>query len=1068
MKKNSEISEISDLKSEIDRELEENPTALQSGTVVDQNMQLIEEDIAALQKELSNIEQELQRINQSIKSNKEMLILYEKQRNRYEKKRDANYAIVDELGPTQQNNEKYIQARKDWIDAKEGVERASKEYSTYLENQTTLESKQKVMQVALKKAQGDLKAEQKALQTAQQSPTFFSNLGEQATGYFTARALNRVVVPQDDADNLSEVESNADTDIDRDPEMDDLFDLSAFSDTTEDLYTEDNLSADLEELDDSSIQALSEKSISGKSNDSTVVESYQAPSEEPVTLAQLDEDIKAANDALVSINQQIETLSLQGLDEQELDEIEALEDEKQLCESKLALAVKTLKSTSYFSSEYSSAKEFKNKAELELKAVTKKLDALQNDSKLILGELNDTRLEIEKTLSDLEKKRDALVLGEPTEVSEDKENYTPESIDSSLETIVEPISEIQNFSEKTKPSIEKSTPSSQDSRETKVKDRKIVSSIEQQVLSDEKKLKDLNNQQYRWLQAVSSKDTTEKTLKKYIEKLEEISGDKPKFDRLLKQAQDQLGIVKNAIESSKAAYDKKGPVGQLFSRVLDFIIKNIFRTELDVDKNKRLFKQYSAKADEFLSQVKKIDINIADTISTIQHYENELEEAEEKISKLDYKSDTMAKEVRSLELKLANKDQELSVIDKSTTGLVERCKPDFSLGLLRAKESSAVLSTKIALKEFLENPTEATLSSLSEVMKTKPEAYLENKTCSELLKDAAVLYPEIDTLRVQKAQITNAVRADSSSSTTDKIKKNEREITRLKQERRSLELEKNRLDLVDEIENPEMLDTKREELALLSSITLEKYRERIIEEYKESLLEEYKEEYGDDYKAHFEEEYQSRLNEPGYQNISDEACQALLEEEKHEIQEYIQKVEPALEKAQALDSKIDALNEEIEGLQEANEVFTTQKNQDLNKEIDKLVARCDMKKSGFVARNFGKTPPEVIVTSALKTFILAPTRENLMALTQAQKDHPVTNAAEKAELDQLVNDALSLVKADLKGYDAALVAREPLEQSTPNKSGSYKERLGAMFQKPAVTATAQKEQNPEERKGFKL
>lgn len=83
--------------------------------------------------------------------------------------------------------------------------------------------------------------------------------------------------------------------------------------------------------------------------------------------------------------------------------------------------------------------------------------------------------------------------------------------------------------------------------------------------------------------------------------------------------------------------------------------------------------------------------------------------------------------------------------NKERLSLIAQCVPDTSLGILRDKESASSIQVKKSLSNFLENPSTALLSVLTQTMIDNPD-YSTNQNVITLLEKSRNFFPEIPIL----------------------------------------------------------------------------------------------------------------------------------------------------------------------------------------------------------------------------------------------------------------------------------------------------------------------------------
>lgn len=475
---------------------------------------------------------------------------------------------------------------------------------------------------------------------------------------------------------------------------------------------------------------------------------------------------------------------------------------------------------------------------------------------------------------------------------------------------------------------------------------------------------------------------------------------------LIEHAKSDLKFNAKIVQQERKAYASKGIFATLASDVYDFFVRNIFRRQTSLDISEEIYLKLTKKIEGYDLDKDKCEAKVENIKKEIDMLTRDLNRVETDISALNYGK--ISKQIKSLSSD-ATLFSKVSRLKDITAKLIAECEKNPSFSKMEKKDNTAVRSIQVALKDFLERPTEVTLASLGKVIRSNLEAS-ETKSCSALLTSAANLYPEIKDYRKQEIQVTTRALFDSSSSLTGKIKENESKIKILEKEMHSLESLRGYIK-----EESDYLIGLKENLATLDAS-------------------------------------KSTIHEEDYEEDRATYLDGIAHGEQR-LEKMILKLPESAKDVDGLDVMIKAFADKVDNLTEENQVITSSRNDTINAEIDKLILRCDAKKGsiGSSLISIIRGPqPEDMVKSALKVFILAPSIDSTKGLIAAQNNHPVTDQTEKTQLEKLINDALSLYQGDRDGYRAAVGARGPVERSI-GKAAGFRGEMEGMRKAPIKT-----------------
>lgn len=214
------------------------------------------------------------------------------------------------------------------------------------------------------------------------------------------------------------------------------------------------------------------------------------------------------------------------------------------------------------------------------------------------------------------------------------------------------------------------------------------------------------------------------------ERMKEISSDRKEMTADLNDLEKVVDNVKNI---QQRVLNSMGKWRQRWQRLNHFFGR-------DTSYDKRL-KTAIALVKQKVEEKKKAEDRIKNTDTKILEIKLEINELEEKITKMDAEVglDTPAQ----LDEKIQAINVELNrSVDLVKSALIERCKPDDALGIMRDRETEASRRVKKDLEHFLLEPTNTSLSVLMETMKSNP-SYLVDLKLTKLLSDVRRLYSEV-------------------------------------------------------------------------------------------------------------------------------------------------------------------------------------------------------------------------------------------------------------------------------------------------------------------------------------
>ena len=509
---------------------------------------------------------------------------------------------------------------------------------------------------------------------------------------------------------------------------------------------------------------------------------------------------------------------------------------------------------------------------------------------------------------------------------------------------------------------------------------------------NDRKILSIYERWHRYEKETAEKEKLSKEVSTRNVELEKKQKSKDTLGSEIKKFELQKALAEDLISKEKIKFDQKGFFGKLASVISDFFVRNILRRDTYLDRQEALYSEYIKNIENNSSTLSDTTINIKNIEQEIAIFNNDIKKIEMEMLELNFSQIREKIEALEADSKLSSKllTGKLLLFKEDKENLIKEIDQDTK----KNKDLPAIKLIKVTLKSFLESPTEATLASLTQAMQANSEAYLKNASCFKLLKSAANLYPEIEVRPIQESKVTTQARHDTFSSVRGKIKENESKIQILEQEVHSLTVIQEQINE----ESNNLYELKRE-LAEL-------------------------------------DKNKSEIPAAEYEDDREEYLEGIDDNEKR-LTKLFAKLKGVVKDSDGLDARIQGLVDKIENLKEVNQVLSSNISAEINAKIDSIIDRCAAKKRGvgasFISIIIG-TPPEDMVKSALKNFVLAPSVETLERLKSTQDTYPVTDQAENTKLEQLINEALTLYKADRHGYGDALAARGSVEKSTVNAS----------------------------------